>query len=148
MRFSRQNKILEIIQNKEIDTQEKLAEELYNAGFKTTQTTVSRDIRELGLVKVPGTNGRNHYVRGQASSSDSEKYGNILRQTVIDVKAAENLIVIHTMSGCANAAAEIIDRIASQDVIGSIAGDNTIFVAVDSKENVPKVMDLIKEAIS
>ena len=148
MRFSRQNKILEIIQNKEIDTQEKLAEELYNAGFKTTQTTVSRDIRELGLVKVPGTNGRNHYVRGQASASDSEKYGNILRQTVIDVKAAENLIVIHTMSGCANAAAEIIDRIASQDVIGSIAGDNTIFVAVDSKENVPKVMDLIKEAIS
>ena len=143
MRYARHSKILEIIREQEIDTQEKLAEKLMEAGFKATQATVSRDIRELGLVKVAGSSGRSRYAQpSKAASRDQDRYSKILKETVREIRAAENLIIIHTLSGCASAAAEVIDNISPSQVVGTLAGDNTIFVAVDAKENVPEVMNI------
>ena len=149
MRYARQSKILEIIKNQEIDTQERLADKLNAAGFKATQATVSRDIKELGLVKAQGKSGRSCYAEApKTTGKDLDRYSKILRETIQEMKTAENLIVIRTLSGCAGAAAEVLDNIAPESVVGTLAGDNTIFVAIDSKENVPKVLRVFQEAIS
>jgi len=148
MRQSRQSKILEIIKTQNIDTQERLASKLNAAGFRVTQATVSRDIKELGLIKVPGQGGRNVYALApNASPADEERFRKILRETVVDIKAAENILVIKTLSGCANAAAEAIDNLSPESVVGTLAGDNTIFAAIDSKENVQAALDLFMQAI-
>ncbi len=142
MRYARQSKILEIIKTQEIDTQEKLAEKLNEAGYKATQATVSRDIKELGLIKVGSAGGRSCYAEAPKDSlRDSDRFSKILRDTVLEIKTAENLIVIKTLSGCANAAAEVIDNIAPECVMGTLAGDNTIFIAVDHTSNVQTVID-------
>ena len=149
MRYARHSKIIEIISSQEIDTQEKLAEKLSEAGFKATQATVSRDIRELGLIKVAGKSGRSCYSQAPAETrQEADRYNKILRETVMDIKAAENIVVIRTLSGCASAAAEVIDNISPASVVGTLAGDNTIFVAVDSKENVPGVLKAFEQAAS
>ena len=147
MRYSRHNKILELIKSEEIDTQERLVDRLNECGFKATQATVSRDIKELGLVKTAKKGGRSYYVQAPENSLDDKKYSSILKQTVTDIKKAENIIVIHTLSGCAGAAAEIIDRIAPESVVGTLAGDNTIFVAVNSRENVDAVVAVFRNAL-
>ena len=149
MRYARQSKILEIIKNQEIDTQEKLSEKLREAGFKTTQATVSRDIKELGLVKAAGKSGRSCYAEApKENAKDMDRYSKILRDTVLEIRSAENLIVIHTLSGCANAAAEVIDNLRMDHIIGSLAGDNTIFLAADAKENVDAVLAILNSFIS
>ncbi len=142
MRYARQSKILEIIKNEDIDTQEGLAERLRAAGFQVTQATVSRDIRELKLVKVAGSSGKSVYAQGSMPGSDAdERYIKILRETVISVKSAGNLIVVKTLAGCANAAAEAIDKVGFSEIIGSIAGDNNIFLVIESEDRVPSVME-------
>ncbi|MBQ9890081.1 MAG: arginine repressor [Firmicutes bacterium] len=149
MRYARHNKIIEIINSQEIDTQEKLADKLSEAGFKATQATVSRDIRELGLIKKAGKSGRSCYAQPPAESrKEQDRLSKILRETVLDIRTAENIIVIRTLSGCANAAAEVIDNISPACVVGTLAGDNTIFVAVDSKDNVESVLRTFEEAVS
>ena len=147
MRYSRQNKILELIREEEIDTQERLVDRLNECGFKATQATVSRDIKELGLVKAARKGGRSFYVQAPETTPDDQKYSSILKQTVTDIKRAENIIVIRTLSGCAGAAAEVIDRISPECVVGTLAGDNTIFVAVDRSENVDGVMTIFKREL-
>ena len=148
MRQSRQSKILEIIKTQSIDTQERLASKLNAAGFKVTQATVSRDIKELGLIKVPGPAGRSVYAPAhKGSAADDGRFRKILRDTVTDIKAAGNILVIKTLSGCANAAAEAIDNLSPESVVGTLAGDNTIFAAIDSVENVPAVLKLFNDSI-
>ncbi len=147
MRFSRRNKILEIIAQEEIDTQNKLVERLREAGFDATQATVSRDIRELQLVKVPGKSGRSCYAQPPAAPDPSaERFRRILHETVQSITPAENLIVIKTMSGCANAAAEVIDTSEMPEIVGTLAGDNTLLVIVDKKEDVDSVVQKLREA--
>ena len=149
MRHSRQSKILEIIRNQNIDTQERLASKLNAAGFKVTQATVSRDIKDLGLIKVPGPGGRSVYAQApKGRSGDEERYRKILRETVVEINTAVNIIVIHTLSGCAGAAAEVIDNLGFEGIVGTLAGDNTIFIAVDSVENVPVVKKLFEESMA
>ncbi len=149
MRYARHNKIIELINNNEIDTQERLADMLGKAGFKATQATVSRDIRELGLIKIAGKSGRSCYAQPPAESRrETDRFNKILRETVLEIRTSENLIVIRTLSGCANAAAEVIDNISPASVVGTLAGDNTIFVAVDSKDNVGSVLRVFEEAVS
>ena len=149
MRYARQSKILELIRENDIDTQKGLADMLSAAGFKATQATVSRDIKELGLIKKSGRGGKSCYAEPQRpASAESDRLSKILRETVTQIKAAENLIVIRTLSGCAGAAAEVIDNICPESVVGTLAGDNTIFVAVDSLQNVPEVMRAFEEALS
>ena len=148
MRYARQSKILELIKAQEIDTQERLADKLNQAGFNATQATVSRDIKELGLVKVTGKSGRSCYAEApKISKVELDKYSKLLKDTVQSIKAAENMIVIKTMAGCANAAAEVIDNMQLDEILGTIAGDNTIFLVIDSKDHVSTVMAHFNEAI-
>ncbi len=148
MRYARQSKILEIIKAQEIDTQERLADKLSQAGFTATQATVSRDIKELGLIKVIGKSGRSCYAEApKLSSAEVDRYTKILHETVQDVKAAENIIVVKTLPGCANAAAEVMDKMEKSEILGTIAGDNTVFIVVDSKEHVADLLTEFNEAI-
>ncbi len=147
MRYSRRNKILELIASQEIDTQNRLVEKLREEGFDATQATVSRDIKELGLIKIPGRSGRSCYAQPAAALDPAvEKFRRILHETVQSITPAENLIVIKTMSGCANAAAEVIDNADMTGIVGTLAGDNTLFIVVDSKEDVESVVQQLREA--
>ena len=149
MRYARHQKILELINTHEIDTQERLAEKLRQAGFNVTQATVSRDIKELQLVKHAGPSGRSCYTQSRVSDAPvSERFRKILRETILSIDSAENIIVIKTLSGCANAAAEAIDTTNFPEIVGTIAGDNTIFMAISSREAVPSLMEQFHEMIS
>ena len=146
MRYARHQKILELINSHEIDTQERLAEKLRNSGFNVTQATVSRDIKELQLVKHAGPSGRSCYTQSRSADAPvSERFRKILRETILSISSAENIIVIKTLSGCANAAAEAIDTTNFPDIIGTLAGDNTIFMVVSSKDAVPSLMEQFHE---
>jgi len=141
MRYARQNKILEIIKSQEIDTQEKLAEILRKTGFQVTQATVSRDIKELQLIKTTSESGQSCYtLPAKMEAPLSDRFRKILKETIQSVDAAENLIVVKTLSGCANAAGEAIDTSDYPQIVGTLAGDNTLLVIVDKKENVSQVM--------
>ena len=123
MRYARHQKILELINTHEIDTQERLAEKLRQSGFNVTQATVSRDIKELQLVKHAGPSGRSCYTQSRVTDAPvSERFRKILRETILSIESAENLIVIKTLSGCANAAAEAIDTSNFPEIVGTIAG--------------------------
>ena len=131
MKSKRQNKILEIIAQNDIDTQEELVSALYEAGFKVTQATISRDIKDLHLIKVQSITGAYKYaVNLKDDKNDTNIRMRIFKDTVKTIEAAENLIVIKTLTGSANAAAEVIDSLPDDDILGCIAGDNTIFVAM------------------
>ena len=141
MRYSRQNKIIEIINNYEVDTQEKLASLLKEQGFEVTQATISRDIKELQLVKTLSSSGKYKYAVNNSNDLPlTERFVKIFRQTVISVDSAENLIIIKTLSGCANAAGEAIDTSRMAHIKGTIAGDNTLLIIVDEKANVPFIL--------
>lgn len=148
MRYSRQNKILELINNFEIDTQENLATLLRESGFNVTQATVSRDIKELQLVKILSSNGKYKYSAGKtADTPASDRFSKIFRETITSFDSSGNIIVVKTLSGCANAAGEAIDNSGMTHIIGSIAGDNTLFLLADSEENVPEILDKFKEML-
>ncbi|MDR0852140.1 MAG: arginine repressor [Clostridiales Family XIII bacterium] len=137
MRYSRQNKILEIIENHDVDTQENLAEMLKNCGFDVTQATISRDIKELQLVKTLTHSGKYKYTApGNLSQPITDRFVKIFKETIQSVTSSGNMIVIKTLSGCANAAAETIDSLDFPHILGSIAGDNTIFLVIDDPKNV------------
>ena len=151
MRYSRQNKIIEIINNNEVDTQEKLASLLKEEGFEVTQATISRDIKELQLVKTLSSSGKYKYAVNTSSDLPlTDRFVKIFRQTVVSIDSAENLIIVKTLSGCANAAGEAIDTTRMAHIKGSIAGDNTLLIIVDEKGNVPAILSefssLMKES--
>ncbi|MEG0251253.1 MAG: arginine repressor [Christensenellaceae bacterium] len=134
MKTKRQNKILEVIENNEVETQEELVLILNHAGYQVTQATISRDIKELQLIKVQGNNGAYKYaVNKKHQVKDLDILMRIFRDTVVSVDCAVNLVVIKTLNGSANAAAEVIDSLGFQGIMGSIAGDNTIFIATASQ---------------
>jgi len=140
----RQSKILELIDKTPIETQEELVEQLRSHGFNVTQATVSRDIKELGLTKIL-ENGkyRYAYLGDSTKPNVNTKLINILRESVISVDSAGNLIVIKTLSGSANAAAMVIDKLNIDSVLGSIAGDDTLLVIVKSAKKVQEVMSTL-----
>ncbi len=135
MKQNRQSKILEIISQNTIETQEQLIEKLREAGYDVTQATVSRDIRELRLMKVScGFGVYKYIVSAQESHTHSAKYINILGETVINVEHAGNLVVVKTYPGMANAAGAALDSMGWTEIIGSIAGDDTLMLVVRSGE--------------
>jgi transcriptional regulator of arginine metabolism len=141
MRYSRQNKILDIIANNEVETQEKLSRLLKEEGFDVTQATISRDIKELQLIKVLSDTGKYKYaVSTRKDSPISDRFIRIFRETVISFSSAQNLIVIKTLSGCGPAAGEAIDSVNLPHVIGSVAGDNTLLLVVESEEHVQDIL--------
>ncbi len=144
MKGNRHAKIIELIQKKRIETQEELAEYLNQEGFKVTQATVSRDIRDLKLTKVPDENGKQRYAVTPADISEmGEKYIRVLRDGFMSMDMAQNILVIKTVSGMAMAVCAAIDARKWSEVVGSIAGDDTIMCAIRTVEDTAKVMDKI-----
>lgn len=145
---ARQRRIVEIISRHDIDTQEELVAWLAEDGFSVTQATVSRDIRDLGLVKVMSPDGKKYrYQLQQPKDTKSERFLSVFRNTVLSIKAAENLIVVKTETGSANAAAETVDRLSLDGILGVIAGDNTIFAAVDTAANAAEIVKKLEEIL-
>ena len=131
MKQGRQSTILEIIENHTVETQDQLSEILRSIGVEVTQATISRDIKELKLVKVQGEDGSYRYaVAGRGQLGKLDVFKRVFRETVVSVEQAGSLVVVRTMTGSANAAAEAIDELNMSEVVGSLAGDNTIFIAV------------------
>ncbi len=135
MKSKRQNEIIEIISTADIETQEELAAALRERGYPITQATVSRDIRELRLIKVTSKSGGYKYAKPvRHEVAVSERLTRILADSLIHVEAAANLVVVKTLSGSANVAAEALANLGWAEIIGTIAGDNTIFIAAKSND--------------
>lgn len=149
MRYSRQNKIIELITNNEIQTQEKLASMLRDCGYEVTQATISRDIKELQLVKTLSSSGKYKYsVHKSQELPVSDRFVKIFRETITSINFSGNLIVVKTLSGCANAAGEAIDTSNFEHIIGSLAGDNTLLLVADDEKNVPDIVAGFNEMLS
>ncbi|MCM1187953.1 MAG: arginine repressor [bacterium] len=145
MKKTRQAKIIELIQKYDVETQEELAGRLRDAGFTVTQATVSRDIRELKLSKVPAPGGRQKYeVLRREDGHLEDKYSRVLRDSFVSMDMAQSILVIRTVSGMAMAAAAALDALHFKEVAGSIAGDDTIFVAVRTAEETRSLMGKIQ----
>ncbi|HIS02603.1 MAG TPA: arginine repressor [Candidatus Pullichristensenella avicola] len=141
MKSVRHDLILDIIDKKDIETQDELAAELRARGVKVTQATVSRDIKELRLLKVLCENGGYKYATAErAEKGMSERFIRILAESVLSIESAVNLIVIKTIAASAQAAAEAIDSLKWPELLGTIAGDNTILVIARSEEAVENVV--------
>lgn len=148
MKVERHSKIVELIGRYDIETQEELAEYLNQAGFQVTQATVSRDIRELKLSKVQGENGRQRYTVFRTQENLNDKYIRILRDGFLSMDMAQNILVIKTVSGMAMAVAAALDSIHFYEIVGCIAGDDTIMCAVRSVDDTILVMDKIRKLIA
>ena len=148
MRYSRQNKSLDLISNYEIDNQEKLASMLRANGFEVTQATVSRDIKELQLVKVLSSSGKYKYAVGTHKDLPaSERFSKIFRETITSFVASGNIVAVKTLSGCGPAAGEAIDSYGIPHIVASVAGDNTIFLLADDQKNVPEILEKFQELL-
>ena len=149
MKVTRHAKILEIINSRDTETQEELAEELRKGGMNVTQATVSRDIKELKLIKVLSDSGKYKYATIMHTENFlSNKLVNIFSQTVIGVENINNFVIIKTISGSANAAAEAIDSLNFEGIAGTIAGDNTIFVMTREPEKAQTITQKMKKMIA
>ena len=140
MKNARQNKILELIDEYEISTQEALIQKLAEHGFDSTQTTISRDIRQLRLIKGPTGRGTYKYVAPEVRrGNDAPGHNSALTDAVLKIEAAQNLIVVKTMAGMANAIAVCVDSLQIKDIIGSVAGDDTILLVLKTNEKAQAV---------
>lgn len=148
MKSSRQNAILEIIDTHNVETQEDLAKYLLERGHRVTQATISRDIKELHLIKVQTENNVYKYAVNETNKLlNTEKLLRVFKETVISIQHNGDLVVINTLNGSANAAAEVIDNMQMDGIIGTLAGDNTIFIAV--KEGMAReVASVLKNAVT
>lgn len=148
MKTSRQSKIIEIIQKYDVETQEELSEYLVKEGFTVTQATVSRDIRELKLTKISMNNGRQKYaVLGDTSEDLSDKYVRVLKDGFVSMDMAQNILVIKTVSGMAGAVCAAIDAMKINEIVGSIAGDDTIMCAIRTVEDTLSLMKKIRKIV-
>jgi len=148
MAYNRQNRILEIIKEQEVETQQQLADILNSEGFEVTQATVSRDIKKLNLIKQP-RNGKSCYkATPTPEETSNSKFRKIMKDIIVSVDSSENMIVIKTLPGCAGPASEAIDMQNDSNILGTIAGENTIFVVVRSKDLVQSVIDEIKKVLA
>ena len=144
----RQAKILDIIETKQITTQEELTKYLKDEGFDATQATVSRDIRELRLTKSSDKNGAYKYtVKDSGADQPETKYAKILIEATVSRTVASNLVVIKTYSGMANAACAAIDRLGWAEIAGSIAGDDTIFIACYDAQGASEVNEKLDKIL-
>lgn len=146
---SRQNKILEIISTTEIDTQEELANVLNACGFNVTQATVSRDIKELGLIKINGIKRKHKYsVSGfHADSSRDDKFLSLFKNCVVDIIRAQNLVVVKTLGGNGNSAGVLVDGLKIGEIVGSVAGDDTLLIVTHSEKDAETVVGILKKLL-
>lgn len=148
MKKNRHQKMKELVEQYEIETQEELAERLKEAGFQVTQATVSRDIRELKLTKVPMGNGKQKYaIILHSDHFLSDKYIRVLKDGFISMDIAQNILVVKTVSGMAMAVAAAIDAMKLKEIVGSIAGDDTIMMALRSEKDALITMENIRNVM-
>lgn len=146
MKTVRQVAILDIIEKQDIETQEELAEALRKRGIAVTQATVSRDIKELRLLKVLSPRGVYKYATAdKAEHGLSDRLIRMLTDSVLSITSANNLIVVKTLSGSANVAGEALDSMHWPEVLGTLAGDNTILMIIRSNEEVPVIISRIQD---
>ena len=150
MKVRRQMKIMELISSRPIETQEELATLLSQSGFEVTQATVSRDVKELRLVKVPLGENRYGYALppDMPKGSIDPRLRRIFRESVISMDYSENLIVIKTLPGSAQGVAYAVDNMDWEEILGSLAGDDTILVIAKHKDQVTKVMERFEKFLS
>ena len=145
MKDQRQSKILELIKDHEIETQEELSAYLVKEGFSVTQATVSRDIRELKLTKIAVSGGRQKYaILGEGKEPMSERFLKVFREGFLSIDIAQNILVIKTVSGMAGAVCASLDAMQMEAIVGSIAGDDTIMCAVRTAEDAAAVMKRLR----
>lgn len=146
MKSSRQNEIIQLIASRDIETQEELAAELRELGYKVTQATVSRDIRELRLIKVAAKDGGYKYAKPERhETAVSERLTRMLTDSLVHVDHSGNIIVVKTLSGSANAAAEALDTLDWPEILGTIAGDNTVFAVIRNEADAAEVSARIRK---
>ncbi len=145
-RNARQAMILEIISKQDIETQDELCSELLKRNFNVTQATISRDIKDLKLYKVAGTTKKYKYayIEGDGDAVNN-KMRNLFRECVQSINWANNIIVIKTMRGNGSTAGAFIDMLQYKEIIGTVAGDDTVLIVVDSNENTPDVVVRLKD---
>ena len=147
MKTKRHSKIVELINSYDIETQEELAQRLEEGGFAVTQATVSRDIRDLKLSKVVYGDGKQKYSLMPKQDGISEKYVRILKEAFISMDMAQNILVLKTVSGMAMAVAAALDSLQMNEIVGCIAGDDTIMAAIRSVDDTVVVMERIRKLI-
>lgn len=149
MKRGRQEAIIKLIEQRDVETQQELAQLLNEQGFDVTQATVSRDIRQLKLSKVPAGNGHQKYVVFQRDERHlSEKYVNVLKEGFVSMDMAQNILVVKTVSGMAMAVAAALDSMKYPEIVGTIAGDDTIMMAIRTVEDTKVIMDRIHRLLS
>jgi transcriptional regulator of arginine metabolism len=148
MKAKRQAKILELIQNNQIETQEELSSYLMQEGYEVTQATVSRDIRELKLSKVSLDNGKQKYtVLSEGKDQMSEKFVRVFQEGFLSMDLAQNILVIKTVSGMANAVCAAVDALSVKEIVGSIAGDDTILCVARTTEDAAAAMKYLRKLV-
>ena len=147
MKIKRHSKIIELINTYDIETQEELAQRLEDSGFVVTQATVLRDIRDLKLSKVVYGDGKQKYSLMPKQDGISEKYLKILKEAFISMDMAQNILVLKTVSGMAMAVAAALDSLQMSEIVGCIAGDDTIMAAIRSVDDTVTVMERIRKLI-
>ena len=148
MKSARQNAILELIRERDVETQEELADALRKRDFKVTQATVSRDIRELRLLKALSPSGTYKYaVADKPENGLSERFHRIFSESVLSMAHAYNQVIIKTLPGSANVAAEMVDSLHWPEILGTLAGDNTILMIVRTAEEVDVILRRIDEML-
>jgi len=132
MKSKRQANLMEIVSNKNVETQEQLLQELQNSGFRSTQATISRDIKELRIIKELTSFGTYRYTTssGESAGTFSSKLNTIFRECITNFDYAQNMVVIRTLPGLASAAASAIDAMSMSFIVGTIAGDDTVFIVM------------------
>lgn len=150
MKAKRQEKILEIISSHDIETQEQLLQMLQSAGYESTQATVSRDIKEMRIVKELTPMGSYRYTVGNRPTPGvfSERLNKIFKESVVSYDHAQNIVVIHTISGLAGAAATALDAMKSQLILGTLAGDDTVVCIMRDNNSAAAFCDEIRNLMS
>ena len=148
LRSARHAKILELITQKEIETQEELCNALNEMNYVVTQATISRDIRDLHLFKVAGVEKKYRYAYINDKESDiSPKMKTLFRNCLISIRSAQNLVVVKTLAGNGENAGAVVDKLNHSEIVGSVAGDDTLLIVCDTNEGAAAVVEKIKEFI-
>lgn len=148
MRSARQSKILEVIKDYEIDTQEELVRILNESGYNVAQATISRDIKELGLIKVMTEKGSYKYSSVKAIDSRlSGKLINVFRETVITLTPANNLVCVRTLDGSATTVSTIISQLAIPEVVGKVEGNDTVLLIAKTDEDSYTIIEKLENII-
>lgn len=141
----RQKMILDIIESIETETQEDLAQELQKKGILVTQATLSRDIRELNLIKTAGKYKKHKYASISENEHADKKFLNVFLNCVTDIESAQNIVVVKTLNGNGNSAGIVVDNMNMTEIVGSVAGDDTLLIVTKSNEDAERVTKKLKE---